>query len=621
MIIHYLRKQSTSILLLTFLAFYLLATLLLAGCSTSNIHKAHQANSTLQPSQHTPTQLIQMANTASSPERELYLLQAANGYLDLGDWGHARQLLDQLSQYALTFDQQVFRELLEAKLALYQNQPEKALNILQAIPNNDSINKQLRIEKHELTASAFIYNKQPLNSALERMAITPLLDTTQAQQVNQEAIWESLQQMTATQLQQAQSHYTVSLYQGWFQLAYLAKIYQNQPTQLVHALQKWREKYPNHPANKMLPHSLEVIDTQTPQKIVLLLPLSGKYGPSGQAIRNGFLTAYYQDKAQDHTTLSIDVMDTSEMTTVDTLYQNAVTQQANIVVGPLSKHNVQTLAQLQPLPIPVLALNSIDASQLAKPRSKSFFQFSLSPQAEAKRTAQRAWRDGHTQAIMITPQGPWGEGIAAAFKQQWQAQGGRIAGSISTSSRSALSDEIKHLLEVDSSQARHRQLDSVLHENTKAIPERRQDVDAIFLAEPPAMARQIRPLLKFYYAGNIPVYATSLIYSGSPHPNLDRDLNGIIFGDMPWVLAPTPAQKSMQQKMRRLWPQSFERYTRLYALGYDAYHLTSQINRLELFPQFGIQGATGQLSLSQNHIQRRLTWARFHRGTPVLTHQ
>ena len=56
------------------------------------------------------------------------------------------------------------------------------------------------------------------------------------------------------------------------------------------------------------------------------------------------------------------------------------------------------------------------------------------------------------------------------------------------------------------------------------------------LSEQPQQARSIKPLLAFHYAGDLPVYSTSQIFSGRRDPQRDRDLNGINIVEMPWLL-------------------------------------------------------------------------------------
>ncbi|WP_280522018.1 penicillin-binding protein activator [Candidatus Coxiella mudrowiae] len=72
--------------------------------------------------------------------------------------------------------------------------------------------------------------------------------------------------------------------------------------------------------------------------------------------------------------------------------------------------------------------------------------------------------------------------------------------------------------------------------NNKIRQCRREDFDTIFLVANSRQERQIIPLLRFYYADDVSIYATSAIYS--PSVIIDYDLDGMIFDDMPWVLAP-----------------------------------------------------------------------------------
>ena len=70
-------------------------------------------------------------------------------------------------------------------------------------------------------------------------------------------------------------------------------------------------------------------------------------------------------------------------------------------------------------------------------------------------------------------------------------------------------------------------------------PRRRQDIDIVFMAAFPAGARQLMPQLAFHHGADLPVHATSHVWSGVPDPANDRDLDGVVFGDMPWLAAPT----------------------------------------------------------------------------------
>ncbi len=98
------------------------------------------------------------------------------------------------------------------------------------------------------------------------------------------------------------------------------------------------------------------------------------------------------------------------------------------------------------------------------------------------------------------------------------------------------SEKISQLLAVDASDERKKALRALTGEAIEFESRRRQDVDFIFLSALSQAGRQIKPTLAFYYASDLPVYATSHIYSGEPAKTRDQDLNGISFTSMPWTL-------------------------------------------------------------------------------------
>jgi hypothetical protein len=130
----------------------------------------------------------------------------------------------------------------------------------------------------------------------------------------------------------------------------------------------------------------------------------------------------------------------------------------------------------------------------------------------------------------------------------------------------------------------------------------------IFLLAYPSKARQIMPLLKYYYAGDVPVYATSSVYGGNANALKDKDLDGVIFCDIPWVFA--------HQMGSRNWPEQLNSYNRLYALGMDSYALATQLNQLILFPADGSRDdTTGTLYLKPSQqVARVLEWGQFRQG-------
>lgn len=344
-----------------------------------------------------------------------------------------------------------------------------------------------------------------------------------------------------------------------------------------------------------------------PRQVALLLPLSGKHAPAAKALQEGFLASYYASNGAKPT---VRVYDTTRGKDIQQVYDIAVQEGADFVVGPLDKEEVRRLSYA-PLKTPVLALNHHPGVRT----SNHFIQFSLSPEDEAEQIAEKAKQKGYTNAGVIVPDNAWGRRIAQAFQRRWQGLGGRVLQTVYANPTQDQSAAVRRLLGVEPSQQRPNPVKNALNEKAESQPKRRQDIDVIMMAANPDQARQLKPLFDFYYADDVPVYATSSIYDGTPNPRKDRDLNGVIFCDMPWLL-----EASRSNQMKRLLQQngaSSEQYSRLFAMGVDAYQLSWHGSHLGgSFP-----GVTGNLSIAPNYqVHRQLSWAKMVDGSPVTIH-
>lgn len=350
-----------------------------------------------------------------------------------------------------------------------------------------------------------------------------------------------------------------------------------------------------------------------PTRIAVLLPLTGPTAAPAQAVLNGFLAAYYQSSAVTATTIK--VYDTTN-TNVLTAYQQAVKDGAEFIVGPLTKTNVQLLADKAAIQVPTLALNYTVQDESVPSK---FYQFALSPENDAQAIAIHAAQRGYHNAITLTPEGQWGANIAQAFSKQWLAQHDTIVASLAFTVDDGLNDSIATLLNSDQSTSRHENLQWMLKDKLNFTPRRRQDFDMIFLNALPTQAQQILPLLRFYYAGNVPVYATSQIYNGIPNPSRDKDLDGIQFLIMPWAIAPSPEAQTQRVQLQNLWSANFKQYSLLYAFGIDAYALVQHLPEFKNIAGFTIMGNTGNLWFTEhNRFFSELQWAKFENGVPVL---
>jgi outer membrane PBP1 activator LpoA protein len=296
------------------------------------------------------------------------------------------------------------------------------------------------------------------------------------------------------------------------------------------------------------------------------------------------------------------------------VYQNAIQEGAEFVIGPLLKDSIQQLARSGDLLVPVLALNQIGNRQTGLP----LYQYGLAPEDEARQVAEKMINDGKRQVIALVPDTAWGSRVLAAFEQQFISLGGEILTSGQYAHNSAdFKSPIQRSLHLDSSKNRHRALERLLGEKLDFEPRRRQDVDAIFVLGFPRQARQLKLQLRFHHAGDIPIYSTSHVFAASPDPSLDRDMDGLFFCDIPWVLDYEGRWSQQREQLLAAWPIRSQRFQRLFALGYDAYQVSPWLESLNM-PGFAyFPGATGILTLDENkQLHRTLEWAQFRKGRP-----
>ncbi len=352
-----------------------------------------------------------------------------------------------------------------------------------------------------------------------------------------------------------------------------------------------------------------------PKRVALLLPLQGDLKAQGQAVRDGFFAAYYVDAKTRSTGLpAITVIDTQGDRNILNAYQKALAQGAEFIVGPLTKPALEILMKAGDPRVPILALNSLDLD------SKVLYQFGLSPEDEAFQAAKVAYANGKRSALLFIQEGSWGRRVASAFKAAFNREGGEIREVVFFSTRDNLSEVVKSALHI--TEAEMAAMDKAMRTKTAApfVLKPRDDVDMVFMAAMPFEARQIPPLLRFYFAGYWPVYATASVYNGAPNPKADHDLDGVTFCDIPWVIE-TPRHHKMgtpDDAVVQLWPSEPRPQMRLYAMGVDAYEIIPMLPRMAAQRNLAFDGATGVLTLDdEQQVQRTLPCTQFVRGVPA----
>lgn len=515
----------------------------------------------------------------------------------------ARTILEDIDFSQATPAQYIFAKTLEAELALARNQANSALKALahssfanlSEMPQNQQVRSQL------VRALALQSSGKILAAAHERVSVASLLEGQVAFD-NHQIIWDLLSTLPRTQLDNTGE----PTLDGWLALLRITKASSSLEQQQTD-IARWIQQNPQHPAAKQLPEKLKQLQQLQVQKnntLALLLPSKDANQNVVNALRNGFFAAHYIAQEKGQAVPTIRLYDSSSISSIDAFYSQASADGVELVVGPWEKPLVSQLASRSDLPITTLALNYADSHQHGP---QQLFQYGLSAEDEARLAADRAWADGMRRAAALVPKNAWGDRILDAFTTHWQSLGGQLVATQHIDTPSALAGQIADMFQLRASEERAKQLQATLGTKVTAQPARRHDIDFIFLAATPQQARQIKPTLAFQYAGDVPIYATSAVNPGAGEAY--QELTGLQFSEMPWFVEPNDATR---QHITYSWPNASGSMGRFYAMGADAYQLSSQLQQLSALPNSSSSGLTGTLRVNpEQRVERTLYWVQF----------
>jgi|SRR5690554_371511 len=635
-------------------------SLMLAACAPQSTRLGDAGAEALeqQKLQQQVNQLVDKARHSAPNERTDYLLQAAQLLQQQGQSDWAYSLLQPLTPS--TMSDAVYLEYLQSYSAIsyasdhfFEARDALTSDRLKQLWHRLSYQQQRTLLERGAQTNSLLGDYQA--SLASRIELGELLERDQLYP-NNEAIWQDLMSLSASELALLAERDDNPTLSSWAKLARVARDSAANLNRQLERVELWRQQHPNHPANLELPSDLQLLGqliARQPKTIALLLPQNGRLADAANAVRDGFLAAYFAGRSaeQNPTIRQYD----SDAVDINQLYQQAVADGAELIIGPLAKENVAALAQRDSLTVPVLALNyyepsdsdktdlasfNIDELKTPPPQAKladitaltappdihsneheaqpsdslfapALYQFGLAAEDEARQIARHAHLQGHRRAMVIAPDIDWAQRSVDAFVQQWQQLDGEVVSLSRYIGVGDYSDVLKQSLLINDSEQRHSQLRNIIFTNSHFEPRRRKDIEMIFLIANPPQARQIKPTLAFHYAGDIPVFATSQIYNGSDNPKSDRDLNGIRFNTLPWLFADNAETRAIKASTDT--PSAYER---LHAMGADAYHLYPRLAQLKHLPQTRVLGATGTLSMQRDgRIVREQIWAEFIRGS------
>ena len=320
-----------------------------------------------------------------------------------------------------------------------------------------------------------------------------------------------------------------------------------------------------------------------PAKLAVLLPLSGELSRAAVPVRDGMLAAYYGETRRRP---QIDFYDTAG-TPAGALaaYQRAVSEGADLVVGPLGRDEVGALFHAT-LSVPVLALNR--AGSHPPPGNASF---SLAPEDDGLAAAEYLVGHGAHRVLVLSDDDETSRRTVAAFRTHLQDRGGSIASVLTVADKPG-----------DMSGA------------LQAAAQAQGGIDALLFALKPAQARAVAPQLATAGLADKPRVGTSqLAGSGDAKHALD----GIAFPSETWSSQGVPGLPSPAFAAKTL-PSARGPAARLFAFGVDTWRLAAYIDFLATHADAKLQGATGTLRLDGfGNVVRTPAWSTYS-GASVL---
>ncbi|ENO16872.2 penicillin-binding protein activator [Marinobacter nanhaiticus D15-8W] len=589
-------------------AFFLVFLILMAGCTPMGI----------QPDQaDTPEGALAIAESAGYSDTALRgLLSTASRYQNADRHRDARTILqnDALKQNAAGDTLHQYRLLAMASIVALDDR-NWAASFIKDLPLDQFSNypQDRQARAIDLQVETFELAGDHLSAAQTLIASAPQDgDVTVSEN---DRIWQLLKRTPTTRLNQAASTAIGYEQQGWLELALSLR----QPGLSLDsqgtAVRAWQRNWQDHPAANPLPSELRLIVTlseERPEHVALALPLSGPLADVGRAIRDGYFAAYYSDENRGgEEKLRVDVYDTHNQD-FPALYREIIQTSPDLIVGPLEKKALNAIADQAPLDTPLLALNYLDD---ASKTPAQLYQYGLSAEDEARQIAERLVADDRPQAVALIPWGDWGDRVERALITRMNDIGGKILNVVRYDREENLRKTVATLFDIDASRQRAITVEETIGLNVEFEPRRRQDIDAIVLIASPTIGRQFNPLFAFYFGGNLPVYAPSTIYTGTQDPSRDSDLENVRFTDIPWILNP---ELPARQRASAALPEATQRYGRLFAMGMDAYALSSKLQLLSQVRGSDIEGLTGTLTMTPaGVVSRDQQWAIFQQGKPM----
>ncbi|MCS0244959.1 penicillin-binding protein activator [Vibrio alginolyticus] len=581
----------------------------LAACS-SGPRQPDGVDVTLEPTQSVQNYMIQADSTEGSLQND-WLIMATKAAIQANQFDQAEMLIKRLARQQLTEVQQAEWQLARATIQQKQGNYSQLLQLLNFKPWWKLPNEQWK-DYYLMRADAYQGLNQAFEANRQLVAFGQYASSAEQREISSR-IWMNFGSYSEYELTSLETEPNEDVLDGWLQLAIYAKTLSGNLSQLKNTLERWLNENPSHPAAIYTPEEIQNIlslDIVKPNNTALLLPLTGKFSPQAQLIRDGFVFAMMNDRNRDPSA-TLTVIDTNAYN-ADQIKQRLINENIDFVVGPLEKENVELLhttmdgSENGPT-IPALALNIPEDVQ---PDSNICY-LALSPEQEAAQAAKHLFSEGYNFPLILAPKGSFGERVTEAFNKEWRKYSSNKVAASYFGDKRQLQKDINEVFGLQESKQRIAQMQSLMRIKLETQPRSRRDVDAVYIVARSTELTLIKPFIEVAInpdAKAPQIFSSSRSNSGGA---TYEDLTGIIYSDIPLLIDPDP---SVTAEMNELWSEQSNMEKRLKALGMDAYKLIGELPQMKVVPGYSVGGQTGILSIDNNCVvQRELSWA--ERGT------
>lgn len=514
---------------------------------------------------------VASAETSRGAARDLAWLNAAEQYQLAGDAGAARQAWDEAGRRRLEPSDQIRHDLLNANFQAQAGKHAQALSLLGQ--RRESVPAEVAPRWHAQRAQSL----EALGRGFDAAGDLAWLIATAPREERAQLVRRIDTLLTALP-NETLANGAASLPPGDPLYAYAGR----QLTQRGLPLPRPYDRGTSAPGLEALPPA-EADGYRPPQKLAVLLPLSGPLAAAGSSVRDGVLAGYY---AESRRRPDLKFYDTAGADGVRRALAQANEDGAQMLVGPLTRDEVNALFGLSELDLPVIALN-----RGTTPPPPGSTAFALAPEEEGAAAADRLLDRGLRRVLVVTQADDNAHRALGAFREQLRARGGEI------------------IQEVTVSEA-----------NPDYVPALQQALagsrpDALFLSLKAAPARLLSSQMDAAGLIGVPRIATSLILSGA-NLRMDVELDGIEYPELPWLLGQRgglPDPDTLGHTLASAQGGG----ARLFAFGIDAWKLAAYLDHLGADPGAQLRGATGDLQMDGlGNVQRKPAWAVFSGGRP-----